>query len=146
MKTPKMISAMFASLLIMTLCFTASNSNAQAKDDSPKMMDYCMMKDGKMMYMKDGKMMPMVKSMTMKNGIKCKSNGECTMKNGKKMKMKEGECMDMDGNKAKSLKELEARNKKMETSATYTCSMHPEVSSDKPGKCSKCGMDLVKKN
>jgi Cu(I)/Ag(I) efflux system membrane fusion protein len=25
----------------------------------------------------------------------------------------------------------------------YSCPMHPEVSSDKPGKCSKCGMDLV---
>lgn len=24
----------------------------------------------------------------------------------------------------------------------YTCPMHPEVTSDKPGKCSKCGMDL----
>jgi hypothetical protein len=30
-------------------------------------------------------------------------------------------------------------------SAVYTCSMHPEVISDKPGTCSKCGMDLVKK-
>jgi multidrug efflux pump subunit AcrA (membrane-fusion protein) len=29
--------------------------------------------------------------------------------------------------------------------AVYTCPMHPEVTSDKPGKCSKCGMDLVKK-
>ena len=27
--------------------------------------------------------------------------------------------------------------------ATYTCIMHPEVSSDKPGKCPKCGMTLV---
>jgi len=27
----------------------------------------------------------------------------------------------------------------------YTCTMHPEVISDKPGKCPKCGMDLVKK-
>lgn len=27
----------------------------------------------------------------------------------------------------------------------YTCSMHPEVISDKPGKCPKCGMDLVVK-
>lgn len=27
----------------------------------------------------------------------------------------------------------------------YTCSMHPEVESDKPGKCPKCGMTLVKK-
>ena len=25
----------------------------------------------------------------------------------------------------------------------YTCSMHPEVISDKPGKCPKCGMTLV---
>jgi len=28
--------------------------------------------------------------------------------------------------------------------AVYVCPMHPEVQSDKPGKCPKCGMDLVK--
>ncbi|HAL82611.1 MAG TPA: hypothetical protein DCO83_10555 [Mucilaginibacter sp.] len=30
----------------------------------------------------------------------------------------------------------------------YTCQMHPDVLSDKPGKCPKpgCGMTLVKKN
>jgi Cu(I)/Ag(I) efflux system membrane fusion protein len=27
----------------------------------------------------------------------------------------------------------------------YHCPMHPEVQSDKPGECPKCGMDLVKK-
>ena len=27
----------------------------------------------------------------------------------------------------------------------YTCSMHPDVLSDKPGKCPKCGMTLVEK-
>jgi Heavy metal binding domain len=27
----------------------------------------------------------------------------------------------------------------------YTCTMHPDVISDKPGKCPKCGMDLVEK-
>ncbi|HLX93945.1 MAG TPA: heavy metal-binding domain-containing protein [Puia sp.] len=27
----------------------------------------------------------------------------------------------------------------------YTCTMHPEVISDKPGKCPKCGMALVEK-
>lgn len=28
--------------------------------------------------------------------------------------------------------------------AIYTCTMHPEVRSDKPGDCPKCGMALVK--
>ena len=28
---------------------------------------------------------------------------------------------------------------------TYTCPMHPEVKSDKPGKCPKCGMELIEK-
>ncbi len=27
----------------------------------------------------------------------------------------------------------------------YTCPMHPEVVSDKPGECPECGMDLVAK-
>jgi Cu(I)/Ag(I) efflux system membrane fusion protein len=30
-------------------------------------------------------------------------------------------------------------------SIQYTCPMHPEVISDKPGDCPKCGMDLVEK-
>lgn len=28
---------------------------------------------------------------------------------------------------------------------SYTCTMHPEVVSEKPGKCPKCGMALVEK-
>jgi hypothetical protein len=36
-------------------------------------------------------------------------------------------------------------NAKSEQKAVvYTCPMHPDVKSDKPGKCPKCGMDLVK--
>jgi hypothetical protein len=27
----------------------------------------------------------------------------------------------------------------------YTCLMHPEVQSDQPGSCPKCGMKLVEK-
>src|SRR5687768_6736910 len=27
----------------------------------------------------------------------------------------------------------------------YTCSMHPQIIRDKPGKCPICGMDLIKK-
>src|SRR5262245_25877225 len=32
-----------------------------------------------------------------------------------------------------------------QTGVIYTCPMHPEVKSDKEGKCPKCGMTLVKK-
>jgi len=31
----------------------------------------------------------------------------------------------------------------LETRIQYTCPMHPEVISDEPGNCPKCGMDLV---
>lgn len=30
-----------------------------------------------------------------------------------------------------------------DTGTTYTCSMHPQVRSDKPGKCPICGMELI---
>lgn len=32
------------------------------------------------------------------------------------------------------------------TATLYVCPMHPEVTSDQPGTCPKCGMDLVKKD
>ena len=32
-----------------------------------------------------------------------------------------------------------------EMAAKYTCPMHPEVVANQPGKCPKCGMDLVVK-
>jgi hypothetical protein len=35
--------------------------------------------------------------------------------------------------------------KKAEMKEIYTCSMHPDVKLDKPGKCPKCGMKLEKK-
>jgi hypothetical protein len=150
MKTKKTISATFTSLIILVLSFTSPDAKAQAPIDGAKMKDCCMMKDGKMMCMKDGKTMPMDKDMTMKNGTKCMTNGDCIMKDGKKMKMKEGECMDMDGKMSKCDmmgKEMKAgvkgKDEKKDNATTYTCPMHPEVKSDTPGKCPKCGMDLV---
>lgn len=43
----------------------------------------------------------------------------------------------------KSVKQPQISSSKSKT--TYTCPMHPEVISDKPGKCPKCGMELVEK-
>jgi uncharacterized paraquat-inducible protein A len=33
----------------------------------------------------------------------------------------------------------------VKTTTSYSCPMHPDVTSDKPGKCSKCNMDLKEK-
>ena len=46
-----------------------------------------------------------------------------------------------DATKTKSSSEMQQAN----TEVYYTCSMHPQVRSDKPGKCPICGMELVKK-
>lgn len=51
-----------------------------------------------------------------------------------------------EGCKEKFIKEPEKYiQKKAEMKEMYTCSMHPEVMSEKPGKCPKCGMNLEKK-
>ena len=140
MKAKKTITTLFTLLLIMVVSFTTNNLSAQT--NTKNMKECCMMKDGKMMHCKDGKTMIMEKDMTMANGTKCMTNGECVMKNGEKMKMKNGECMDMNG----KMDKCDMMNKTNKSKAViYTCTMHPEVTSNKPGKCSKCGMDLIKK-
>jgi len=48
--------------------------------------------------------------------------------------------------KEKFMKKLEkCSHEKAEMKAIYTCPMHPEVKSHKPGKCPTCGMELKKK-
>ncbi|MEJ8818972.1 heavy metal-binding domain-containing protein [Lacibacter sp. H407] len=36
------------------------------------------------------------------------------------------------------------KKKQQTDKVTYSCPMHADVTSSKPGKCNKCGMDLVK--
>ena len=57
----------------------------------------------------------------------------------------EGKNMRNDGQETSDKKMTEPKSEKQEAMKTYTCSMHPEVKSDKPGKCPKCGMDLMEK-
>ncbi len=50
------------------------------------------------------------------------------------------------GNKTKETSsEMKDTSSTVVAGVQYTCPMHPEVISDKPGSCPKCGMDLVKK-
>lgn len=153
MKNTKMLTKMFAAMLVLALCFTTSNAFAQTKAKGTMTKDCCMMKNGKMVMVKDGKTMPMDKDMKMSNGTTCMVNGECIMKDGKKMTMKEGDCMDMSGkmDKCTMMNKSTKKTAKMKTkknnaaAVVYTCPMHPEVTSDKPGKCPKCGMTLEEK-
>jgi Heavy metal binding domain len=39
----------------------------------------------------------------------------------------------------------EASEEQQKPGGVYICPMHPEVTSDKPGNCPKCGMKLVEK-
>lgn len=41
--------------------------------------------------------------------------------------------------------EMDAKEHEQMAKVQYTCTMHPEVLQDEPGKCPKCGMELVKK-
>lgn len=45
----------------------------------------------------------------------------------------------------KTVTESKPQPKSQSQVQKYTCPMHPEVISDKPGKCPKCGMELVEK-
>ena len=145
MKTLKLILTKTISLLTLFLVMIPLSANAQTAKKSTMMKDCCMMKDGKMMVMKDGKTMPMEKDMVMKNGTTCMTNGECIMKDGKKMTMNNGDCMEMSGKMCNDkMKKMETEKTKNMAEMMYQCPMHQEVTSDKAGKCPKCGMDLVK--
>ncbi|WES99032.1 multicopper oxidase domain-containing protein [Chryseobacterium arthrosphaerae] len=50
-----------------------------------------------------------------------------------------------DSKKAEKAGEPKKVNTVAQSESAYTCPMHPEVISDKPGKCPKCGMELVEK-
>lgn len=72
------------------------------------------------------------------------SEGKCCKKDSAKCDMKDDgmkkECCKKDSTTSTSTAKEENN-----ITAMYSCPMHKEVTSDKPGKCPKCGMTLVKK-
>ncbi len=72
-----------------------------------------------------------------------KEKSKATPDSKKKMdmpipKVKEGSEQNMQG------MQMNNNQKEQVQPATYTCVMHPEIHSTKPGNCPKCGMKLVK--
>ena len=56
--------------------------------------------------------------------------------------------MDQNGMQNDEMMNQDSTEMKMDHSTmtkTFVCPMHPEVTSDKPGECPKCGMDIVEK-
>lgn len=41
---------------------------------------------------------------------------------------------------------IDSTSNKQMAKVQYTCTMHPDVLESEPGKCPKCGMELVKKD
>lgn len=48
------------------------------------------------------------------------------------------------GESTSSVKESHENHKQLDSKSYYTCSMHPHIKEDKPGKCPICGMNLTK--
>jgi hypothetical protein len=69
----------------------------------------------------------------------------CPMEGCPYMSEKGGKCSDCGMKLKKRLVSKEDYQGLTQPQMTYTCPMHPEVTSDKPGNCPKCGMKLEPK-
>jgi Heavy metal binding domain len=62
-----------------------------------------------------------------------------------KMPAMEDGGMQHEGMQHERMKHGEASQEQQKGAGAYTCPMHPEVKSEKPGVCPKCGMKLIEK-
>lgn len=69
----------------------------------------------------------------------------CPMEGCPYMSEKGGKCSGCEMKLKKKLVSKEDYQDLTQPQMAYTCPMHPEVSSDKPGNCPKCGMKLEMK-
>lgn len=134
MKTLFLKGAMMVLLLALYLCPQITSAQANEVKISSFKNGFVMV-DNEMLAMNDGKLTKMSETYKMDNGSKIKKNGVVKIKGQKRMKMKNGNCVDQLG-------KIDNCNI---ASQPYTCEHHKHIRSSKMGKCSECGMDLIKR-
>ncbi|MEO5998045.1 MAG: DUF6799 domain-containing protein [Chitinophagaceae bacterium] len=82
--------------IILLFAFFAMAAGVSAQE-TKKMKDYVVMKDGKMMVVKDGKTTAMEKDMTLADGTRVMVDGKVMMKDGSTKILKDGESVIIEG-------------------------------------------------
>jgi len=88
-------------ILLFAFFVLAAGVSAQ---ETKKMKDYVVMKDGKMMVVKDGKTTAMDKEMTLPDGTRVMLDGKVMMKDGSTKILKNGETLIIEGRSGKAPK------------------------------------------
>ncbi|MBI4929221.1 MAG: hypothetical protein HY841_00545 [Bacteroidetes bacterium] len=128
--------------LILISVFAVSTGKIQTKSTAAdttvqkeKITYQCPMKcEGEKTYDKSGKCPKCGMDLANKTSA---GNSNCKMQ----MKGKGMCCSKANPNEKKTTSQTNSQDT---LKAVYTCPMHPEIKSDKPGKCPQCKMDLVK--
>lgn len=84
-----------------------------------------------------------IKSKEINNKSKAKIEKKNDYKKAKKADKANVSRPVLNTSETKVLTQSKSHSKAQSQPQKYTCPMHPEIISDKPGKCPKCGMDLI---
>lgn len=127
MKKTKTIFAIILLMIVTTIAFTACKNKCEKEGEKCEHASCC------------------------KDGEKCcdKCSDKCTAEDKCCDKCKVGEeksCCKKEGKMDTTAAKACCKDDSMKstTTAMYACPMHKNITSDKPGKCSECGMDLEK--
>ena len=117
------IMVITATVLGLTACRNCCNKDGKCKREMCCSKDCCKHCDGKACC--DGKDCKEKCEKMCSEGKCCKKDSASCMKDGKK------DCCKKDSMSMKGM-------------SMYACPMHKDITSDKPGKCTKCGMEMEK--
>jgi len=151
MKTSFRLVSILGAIIFLGVNIFYGNANGKGKN----MKEYFYVENGKMMFSREGVNSIVGKTITFKNGTKCKKNGECLLINGSSFRLGNAQRMDASGfvyknkrNKAVSKKRknntvILQRTSSKTAGATYFCPDHLDVDSGEEGHCGRCGKALM---